>query len=93
MTKNITILDYTRKSADNDKAVYWLHVDIDGEPWMGHWFPDRTGFKNNHYGLDIKRKTDEFGWATKAPLRSKVTSALVIAELMHQIAIRHDSGE
>ena len=85
----VKIIDYKKKKlGTGDRPYFWLHVSVDGESWLGHWYPARTGFKNNYYGLDI-RKHDEtdLSWVRKAPMRSRVTSALVVAELAHHMAV------
>ena len=93
MTK-VKIIDYKKKDGTGGKAFFWLHASINGESWVGHWYPDKTGFKNNHFGLNIRKPSDiDSSWVCKAPLRSKVTSALVVAELVHHMALAEHGGD
>tara|TARA_Y100001937_G_C7099622_1_gene321846 strand:- start:316 stop:597 length:282 start_codon:yes stop_codon:yes gene_type:complete len=93
MTK-VKIIDYKKKDGTGGKAFFWLHASINGESWMGHWYPDMTGRSNRHFGLSI-RKHDETNssWVRKASLRSKVTSALVVAELVHHMALAEHGAD
>lgn len=93
MTK-VKIIDYKKKDGTGGKAFFWLHASINGESWMGHWYPDMTGRSNRHFGLSI-RKYDETNssWVRKASLRSKVTSALVVAELVHHMALAEHGAD
>ena len=93
MTK-VKIIDYKRKDGTGGKAFFWLHASINGESWKGHWYPDRTGFSNMHFGLSItKHDETDSSWVRKAPLRSKVTSALVVAELVHHMALAEHGAD
>ena len=90
----VKIIDYKKKDGTGGKAFFWLHASINGESWMGHWYPDMTGFKNNHFGLDIRKHNEaDSSWVRKAPLRSKVTSALVVAELVHHMALAEHGAD
>ena len=100
----VKIIDYKKKDGTGGKAFFWLHASINGESWMGHWYPDMTGKSNMHFGLDISKhaavplSASDFRLVSsplvrKARLRSKVTSALVVAELVHHMALAEHGAD